>query len=107
MQMHVTHEMALGCCLFISACSILDAHQNYLTTTQLQVGRSIDDLYALRNRYPDRVVGRRALPNGNIEEEMKDGMGLRCRTFFEIDPNVRKIVGWRYEGSKSDCAIPP
>ena len=96
-----------SCSVFVCSCSYLDAHQNYVRARQLQIGRSIDDPYAVRNRYPDRRVGVRALPNGNIEEEFKDGLGLRCRTFFEIDNKAGKIVAWRYEGTKQDCAIVP
>ena len=97
----------LSCCVLLPACGEFDPHQNFLTANQLDVGRSVDDLYAWRNRYPDRVIAKRVLANGNVEEEMKSGRGFRCRTFFEIDPKERKIVGWRYEGSKFDCAIPP
>lgn len=91
----------------LAACSFLDAHQNFKDIMQLDVGRSIDDPYNTRNRYRDRRVASRALPNGNTEEEFKAGIGLKCRVFFEIDNKAAKIVGWRYEGSKEDCAIVP
>jgi hypothetical protein len=83
------------------------SHQNFKEAMQLQVGRSIEDRYLSRNRYPARHVASKALLNGNTEEEFYAGHGLRCRVFFEIDNKAGKIVGWRYEGTKEDCAIPP
>lgn len=81
------------------------SHQNFVNTMQLQVGREVGDPDLTRNRYRDRLVRTSRLQNGNMEEEYKSGIGLRCRTFFEIDTKATKVVGWRYEGTREDCAI--
>jgi len=91
----------------LAACASDVAHQNFRTIMQGQVGKSVDNPYTTRNRYPDRQLSIRQLVNGNTEEEFKTGRGLRCRTFFEIDNQAHKVVGWRYEGSEQDCAIVP
>lgn len=83
------------------------AHRNFKNFMQLDIGLSVDDPDAYRNRYPGDLLRSRTLPNGNIEEEFETGRWGRCRVFFEIDNKARSIVGWRYEGSEEDCSIPP
>lgn len=83
------------------------SHQNFKNIMQIDVGTSIQNPDAYRNRYPGRRVASKALPNGNTEEEFEGGRRLRCRVFFEINNKTAKIAGWRYEGSKEDCAITP
>lgn len=94
-------------CASLVACASGGSHENFMNIMQLQVGKSTDNPYLTRNRYPDRRVDSRVLQNGNVEEEFQAGHKLRCRVFFEIDNKAAKIVGWRYEGSSEDCAIVP
>jgi hypothetical protein len=89
----------------VAACEAVDPHRNFKDMMQLEVGRSIHDVHAFRNRYPETRTGTKLLPNGNKEEEFKAGRRHRCRVFFEIEPSAGKIVGWRYEGSQRDCSI--
>ena len=84
-------------------CFTLDGHQNFINIYSRQVGRSADAFYR------DQLVSTKTLSNGNIEE--KHGAGLwrgdqQCFVFFEIDPNSRKILSWRYEGSDDICRVP-
>jgi len=94
-----------------TACATLDAyfdaHENSKTVMQLQVGRDISNPNLTRNRYRERLVGVKPLQNGIVEEEFLSGRDLRCRVFFTFDEQSQKIVGWRYEGTKDECAIVP
>lgn len=90
-----------------TACTFLDAHQNFKDIMQAELGRSADDPYAYRNHYRERHISTETLPNGSIEEGFQTGRGPTCITYFEIDPVARKVTGWRYEGTKEDCAIVP
>ena len=81
------------------------SHRNFLSHMSVQVGKGLDTPELTRNRYPERQVSSRKLSNGNTEEEFAAGYKLRCRVFFEADNTTRKIVGWRYEGSREDCSI--
>ena len=83
------------------------SHQNFKHIMQLDVGRSVDDPYNYRNQYPNRRFRTGELVNGNVEEGFRSGRGHRCAVFFESDKTTRKIVAWRYEGTKEDCAIVP
>jgi hypothetical protein len=83
------------------------AHENFLESMQIQVGRDIANPNLMRNRYPERRVSTKVLQNGNTEEEFLDGIGLKCRVFFEIDNKTAKVVAWRYEGTQRYCAIVP
>jgi hypothetical protein len=94
-------------CAWLVSCTSLSGHDNYISYMSGQVGLNSDDPYATRNRYRGSLVGSKVLPNGNVEEEFRSGRGPTCRTFFEIDEKAKKIVGWRYTGSDSDCAITP
>ena len=99
--------LILALCVSVATCASYTGHQNFIEINQLDVGRKLDDQYATRNQYRDRLVATRRLANGHVEEEFKSGLGLKCRTFFEIDESAGKIVGWRYEGPDNVCAITP
>jgi len=92
----------------LSACFPGSAHQNFIDTMQLEVGKSTEDPYAFINHYSDLLVTIRKLPNGHLEQEIKISRRRgNCHVFFEIDEKQRKIVSWRYEGSEEYCAIVP
>src|SRR5688500_7551828 len=101
-----SHLLLLVCMsVWVVAC-VEASHRNFISQMQADVGKSIDDPFFARNRYAERFVASKELANGNVEQEYRIGMRGRCRLFHEVDNNSRKIVGWRYEGSKEDCAIP-
>jgi hypothetical protein len=86
-----------------AACTTITPHENFEQHMGKNVGKNIDDPN-LRWRRPDRFIEQRTLPNGNVEETYQ--LRGSCRYFFEIDPNSKKVVSWRSEGSKNDCEIP-
>ena len=91
----------------LQGCGSVTAHQNFLKTMEIDVGRSSLDPYVFRNRAQSLFVDATRLPNGNIEERFRAGRGPTCRVFFEIDEAAEKIVRWRYEGTEADCGIVP
>ena|SRR5688500_1617932 len=98
---HISVPLALLLC----ACASLDAHENFKKRMQAHVGQSANDPMIEPNRYPDRVAGRRSLPNGNLEIEYRMGRGSACSVFFEVEGKSQKIISWRYEGDRGVCAI--
>lgn len=103
-----------GCLLLLSlsSCVILpstsEMHDLYVQEMRLRVGMSIDDPPRKTWADPDKLVTSRSLPNGNIENEYRFyGYHGTCRSFYEINPKTRIIVGWRYEGRDQDCAMIP
>jgi hypothetical protein len=93
--------MLLGLC----ACAAFDAHENFKEHMQSHIGRFANDPYAYPNRYPERVVGRHSLANGNTEIEYRTGVRGDCRVFFEVEKKTDKIIAWRYQGKRDVCAI--
>src|SRR6266496_2986853 len=89
----------LAALLAVSLLSCASGHDNFVNGMQAEVGKDIDNPYLTRNQYPTRRAASRVLPNGNTEEEFHTGWP-GCKVFFEIDNQARKIVGWRYEGTK-------
>jgi hypothetical protein len=70
-----------------------------------KIGRSIDSPPELTGINPQQLLSSSILTNGNME----NGYEFRgtCRYFFEINPQTRKIVSWRFEGAERDCSITP
>jgi len=89
--------------LLFSSC--ISPHENFKDHMRCTVGESIDDPRSWGYPYPDRYLGSKSLPNGNIENEYQ--YIRTCRYFFEYDPETRTIVNWRFEGKESDCVINP
>ncbi len=87
--------------LLLSSC--ISPHENFKDHMQVNVGRSIDDTRSWKR--PDRLLGRKVLENGNIENEYE--YTRTCRYFFEYDPETRIVVNWRFEGKESDCVVNP
>ena len=101
---------ALICAVVISGCSLGAgmSQDNFREIYSGKVGRSIDDPSLLVGNYPKKEVGSRTLPNGNIEMEFDmENPGGQCRIFYEVDPQSRIIVAWRFEGGDEACAVPP
>ncbi len=69
------------------------------------IGKRDDDPDASLMRYPERVLQRDQLSNGNFE--VKYRARKKCMVFFEVDKDSKVIVNWRFEGSEKDCAIVP
>lgn len=101
---------ALISAIVISGCSIGARlpHENFREVYGGKVGKSIDDPSLLVGNYPKREVGSRTLSNGNLEKgfDMENPWG-HCRIYYEVNPQSRIIIAWRFEGSDEACAVPP
>ncbi len=96
----------------ITACasySLEARHEAFKTMYGSQVGLKADDPdNSWLARYPQNVIARHRLPNGNIEIEYRARTAVRgCRVFYELQANSRVIVGWRFKGSEEDCTWVP
>jgi len=87
------------------ACVSGRAHENFMSYMQWQVGRSSDDPNVSFNRYRENRGSTSVLTNGNTQQQYHFGPG--CDVYFEIDQAQKKIISWRYEGSKETCYIVP
>lgn len=90
--------------VILSGCfySPLTPHETFKERNQSEVGRNINEP---RFRYfiPKNI---KSLPNGNIEYEYHVPR-KECHYFYEIEPKTGLIVGWRFEGSESECSVNP
>lgn len=91
--------------LSLPSCSSVTPHENFKEFLKANVGKSVDDPSSDVSRYPQLLIGRRVLQDGNIENGYR-WRGV-CRYFLEYDPKTRIIVGWRFEGNEQDCEIVP
>src|SRR5271154_6503864 len=94
---------ALIAATFVSVAACAPVHPGEAFNKQLQaeIGKSVRDPSAMRNQYQSRMVKRRTLANGNLEEEYFPGD--RCTFYFEIDPNSERIVGARIDRFEKFC----
>ena len=92
-------------CLSPLACSPTDPHDNFKNFHARNVGKRADHPHTYIVLYADRFVGEKVLDNGNIEKKYQHKRS--CVSFYEIDKKTNIIVGWRFEGSKTDCTILP
>lgn len=81
-------------------------HESFKTYYDGQVGKSADDPSTNIARYPQNIMSRRVLPNGNTEIKYRAPYRT-CRVFYEIDNESRIIVDWRYVGREQDCVRVP
>jgi len=66
-----------------------------------QVGRIFSENEIIRKENFIKIVD---LPNGNKEYWYKHG-NKPCRCIYEVNPETQIIVGARFEGSESACAL--
>lgn len=99
--------------LFISGClSWADwPHENFKQNYGGQVGKRADDPSTSIARYPEDIVAKRVLPNGNFELELLKAVSqvrdAKCVVFYEVDQATNVIVGWRFEGDERICVWTP
>ena len=91
--------------LLLLGCVTHDPSERFANAMQNQVGKSIDDPAALRNRSADFRGTTRKLSNGNSEEQLV--FSSRCGALFEIDQRTHKIVKWRVDPKRDQCDTPP
>ncbi len=90
--------------LALVGCATGRAHENFKNMMARNVGRSADDPAVVFNYYKRYRGPSTPLANGNSEQSWIYG---KCRVFFEVSKDTRKIVEWRYEGGPDDCAVVP
>jgi hypothetical protein len=105
-------KLVLG--MLVASCALGAGwpRENFIQTFDHHVGKSVDDPTTRTARYPQNITRKRNLPNGNTEIEylhIQNAYGRYgpCYVYFEVDAETQAIVGWRYEGSKDACVIPP
>lgn len=78
-------------------------HEKFEAQMRSKVGMFYDDPASFTGINTEQFISSNALLNGNME----NGYRYRgsCVYYFEINPNTRKIVGWRYTGTERDCSI--
>lgn len=86
--------------VLLCACSSITPHEAFVKSMQADIGKSTD---SITWRQPNRLIGSKTMSNGNIEESYQ--FRRSCFYYYEIDPGSHLIVGWRFEGPESDCAI--
>ena len=96
-------ELCIVLCL--CACTSQTPHENFIATMRSDIGKKTDDPTLSGWLQSGRLVERKTLPNGNIEEEYR--FKSACRYFYEISPTTSIIVGWRFSGSERECEINP
>ena len=92
------YGMALAMALLsvaVLSCANVVSHEAFISRHDNKVGRNFDQLpYRTSiNEYADS----RFLPNGNVEYGFI--WGTKCRVYYEVDPETRIIVNWRWEGT--------
>ena len=86
-------------------------HENFKRHYGSQVGKRVDDPSTSIARYPEDIVAKRVLPNGNTEFELLKAISqirdAQCAVFYEVDSKTNVIVAWRFEGDEKICAMAP
>lgn len=104
---------ALVTIVLLSACASWEEwpHENFKHYYAGQVGKRVDDPSTSIARYPEDIVARRVLPNGNTEFELLKAVSqiddAKCLVFYEVDSKTNVIVAWRYEGDDQVCVLGP
>ena len=96
---------AAATALLLLACVTHDPSERFANAMHNQIGKSIDDPSALRNRSADFRGTTRTLSNGNTEEQLT--FSPRCGALFEVDRKTRKIIKWRIDPKRDECETPP
>ena len=83
------------------SCASVGNHEAFINYHENRVGRNFDQLPRQFNinEYTDSTF----LSNGNVE------YGLiwksKCHVYYEVDPETRIILDWRWEGSQGYCTL--
>ena len=80
-------------------------HENFRQVMQRQVGKSADDADFYPTLYRLKQTNAQRLPSGNTREEYAAGRGGKCKLSFETTSGDRRVVGWSFDGDRSDCVI--
>jgi hypothetical protein len=93
-----------GCWTIGMDYSVEGRHEAFKVMYGRQVGLNADDSErSWLARYPEDILGKQELSNGNVEIEFRTNSGPTCRVFYEVSAETRIIVSWRFEGNEQDC----
>lgn len=81
------------------------AHEYFEYVMTSKIGMLYDDPPSVTGINTEQLMSSNILSNGHMENGYR--FSDACVYYFEIDPNTRKILSWRYMGSEEDCAITP
>jgi len=111
--MHSTRIKVIAACLvllFLSACGLMPkpptnpAHENFKRIMSGKVGKKYDDPPNFAGTQ-EQIVSSITQLNGTMVNGYR--LNASCVYYFEINPDTRKILGWRYKGKDDDCVIAP
>ena len=85
----------------VLSCANVASHEAFISCHENRVGRNFDQLPRQFdiNEYADS----RFLSNGNVEYGLL-WLG-KCRVYYEVNPETRIIVDWRWEGIIGYCVL--
>lgn len=97
--------------LILSLISALCACQTYISPERKfviemtkELSRSASSKHSMITRKADSILSQKKSVTGHIEYEFH--LRATCHYFLLVEPETNIVVGWRYEGKRSDCAIP-
>ena len=87
--------------LALLSCALPPNHETFVSHRNHEVGLKMEDVRSSTSikSYADS----RFLSNGNVEYGFK--YRRTCRVYYEVNPETRIIVGWRWEGLRQHCVI--
>jgi len=80
-------------------------HEKFVQQMRSKIGMYYDDPPSHTGINTEHFISSNILLNGNMENGYRHQGS--CIYYFEINPDTRKIVGWRYTGTEFDCSIYP
>lgn len=97
---HVAVTVFLSVAVLFS-CTSPPTHERFVRHRNDEVGIKLENLYPSTS--VKHYIAGRILPNGNIEYGFKHSR--TCRIYYQVDPETRVIVGWRWEGLREHCVV--
>lgn len=95
----------------LPACNIMPhsetnlAHEYFEYVMTSKIGMNYDDPPSVTGINAEQLMSSNILSNGHLENGYR--FSDACVYYFEINPDTRKILSWRYMGSEEDCSITP
>ena len=80
----------------VLSCATVASHEAFISRHDNRIGRNFDKLFHYRNSMT-HYVDSRFLPNGNVEYGFI--WGEKCRVYYEVNPETRIIIDWRWKGT--------
>lgn len=92
----------------MAGCACGPDHEAFVAQENSTIGRPIYSGWLKAKPGDQGFLGRKLLPNGNVEIGWIHGWGSRyrkgeCRVYYEYNPATNIVISWRFEGSETDC----